>query len=441
MTESGMALRPFSLIVCTRGRPVLLQRLLLGIAQLRYPNFELIVICDPQDGETAQCLARHAARIGHCASANLAKARNIGLAMARGEIVAFIDDDAVPEPDWLDRLEAEYGGPEVTAVGGFIRGRNGIDFQNRVTLIDGFGAERHCRRLPPGLPRGWFAGLTGTNFSVRRSAALELGGFDENYAYFLEETDFLRRLVEAGGRVGIAADAEVHHGWAASDLRGGSGAPKSLYAIARSKAYFCHINRRPETRDAAIALALLRFTGGKFRLVGWHLLAGRLNAADAGRLLRELRSGLRDGVQLAKNGRALPDFAAGPAVPFEPNRQTPRRRLCVLAETAPDGPQFQLLQSLAQGGYEITVICFGTGRSSRVSFAGGIWQHVLAQGWRRRGNRAAAVAAELRRIAGRRDFQEILVASEDPALRSAAAASGLPAFIPPSAAASPVLPE
>ena len=251
----------FSLIVCTRNRPHLLQRLLLGISQLRYLDFELIVIHDPADAVTTQCLAHHAAaaKIGHCALANLAKARNIGLAMAQGEIAAFIDDDAVPEPDWLDQLAAAYARPEITAVGGVIRARNGIGFQSRAVLIDTFGADHHPTGLPGQLPPDCFLSLTGTNFSVRREAALTIGGFDENYSYFLEETDFLKRLCEMGGRVCMREAAEVHHGTAASDHRAGNGAPSALRVIARSKAYYCHINQRKEISAATITRALARF--------------------------------------------------------------------------------------------------------------------------------------------------------------------------------------
>ncbi|MCB2152739.1 MAG: glycosyltransferase, partial [Rhodobacteraceae bacterium] len=60
-------------------------------------------------------------------------ARNLGLAAAAGEIVAFIDDDAVPEPRWLARLTAPFADPGIAAAGGFVVGRNGISFQWRAS--------------------------------------------------------------------------------------------------------------------------------------------------------------------------------------------------------------------------------------------------------------------------------------------------------------------
>jgi GT2 family glycosyltransferase len=304
-----------SLIVCTRGRPILLERLLRSLTLLDYPEFELIVICDPKETETEHCLARHArhAKIGHCGPANLAQARNIGLSMAQGDIAAFIDDDAVPAPDWLTRLAACYAAPEIAAAGGFVRARNAATFQNRFVLIDPFGKDHPAALLPSTLPPGWFLSLTGTNFSVRLANARSLGGFDENYPYFLEETDFLLRLAEAGGKITVDPRAEVYHGYAESALRTATGAPKCLHVIARSKAYFCHINRRPETSRAAINQALVRFFAIKSWVITSNLLLARLNARAAARLLLELTNGIREGETLAKTGRSLAFFPATPA--------------------------------------------------------------------------------------------------------------------------------
>jgi GT2 family glycosyltransferase len=301
-----------SLIVCTRGRPILLERLLRSLALQDYPEFELIVICDPKETETEHCLMCHArqAKIGHCGPANLARARNIGLSMAEGDIAAFIDDDAVPAPDWLTRLAACYAAPEITAAGGFVRARNAATFQNRFVLIDPFGKDHPAALLPSTLPAGWFLSLTGTNFSVRVANARSLGGFDENYHYFLEETDFLLRLGEAGGKIAVDPQAEVQHGYAESAIRTANGAPKCLHVIARSKAYFCHINRRPETSLAAINYALARFIAIKSCLLLSNFLLARLNVRAAARLLLELRTGIREGEALAKTGRSLAVFSS-----------------------------------------------------------------------------------------------------------------------------------
>ena len=319
--------------------------------------------------------------LGDCGTANLAKARNIALSMARGDIVAFLDDDAVPEPDWLDQIAAAYADPEITAAGGFIRGTDGIKFQYRVVLVDQFGADHRFASIPAKLPRGCFVSLTGTNFSVRRLAALEIGGFDETYSYFLEETDFILRLQKAGGHVRVVPAAEVHHGYAANELRREDGAPNSLRQIARSKAYFCHINRQPGTPLPAIANALSVFAHKKRRQIKRHLRAGRLDAADAGRLVADLQAGFEEGQALASKGRTMQAISAIAGDAFAPylcrRQKFSRQRLCVLVKDSTFGCGLPFIRALAQSDYEVTVISFSAVKRRTVIFTEGLWEHQL----------------------------------------------------------------
>ena len=425
----------FSVILCTRGRPGSLERTLRGTALLRYPTFELIVIRDPADAKTAQCLAELAqtAHIGDCTAANLAQARNIGVRMARGDILAFLDDDAVPEPDWLNQLAAYYRDPGVAAVGGFIRNRSGVRFQSRITLVDEFGADHHRRQIPRRLPSGWFLSPTGTNFSVRRAIALEIGAFDENYFYFLEESDFFWRLQQSGKRVCFAPEAEVHHGLAASAQRSPEGAPLSLHKIARSKAYFCAVNRRPLTPESAIASALGRFMRGRRRKILAHKHAGRLATADVTRLLGELRAGLAEGVALAGQGRALPLLPAPAATPVATRHGEPERvKLCVLFRGDPlAGPFGPALRALVAAGHEVTLIGLDKGLAPSVQFTGGLWVHRLPLWWRAvPGGEILALHSEMRRMAARRDFTHIYATTATPALQRLMAQSGLKPWPP-----------
>ncbi len=307
-----MQLPSVSVIVCTRGRPVSLMRTLHGLALLRYPH-ELIIIRDPADLETAQCVARYAAnaRSGDCAAENLSRARNTGLLMAIGDIVAFIDDDAVPKPDWLDHIVTAYADPAIAAAGGFIRDGSGVRYQSRVVLIDPFGGDFERAAVPHALPRGWFISLTGTNFSVRRRAALALGGFDEQYTYFLEETDFLFRLQSAGGRIAVVPNAQVTHYREQNSARNNFGAPVALRSISRSKAYFCLTNRQPEITEVAIKKALQRYRRVKLRQAALNFCSFRLNGNTLKQLWIGSNEGLAEGAAAARAGRKLLEIPAG----------------------------------------------------------------------------------------------------------------------------------
>ena len=119
-----------SVVVVSRGRPDALDLCLTGLSQLDHPRIEVIAVTCPR-GAAAVDARDDSARI-KCIpfdAANISAARNAGIVAAAGDIVAFIDDDAVAEPSWLRHLTAPFDDPGIAATGGFVRGRNGIGFQ------------------------------------------------------------------------------------------------------------------------------------------------------------------------------------------------------------------------------------------------------------------------------------------------------------------------
>jgi GT2 family glycosyltransferase len=419
-----------SIVVCTRGRPVSLRRTLQGLALLRYPH-ELIIVHDPRDAQTAACIAGFApfARTGDCASENLAQARNLGLVMAHGDIVAFIDDDAVPEPDWLDQIVTAYADPAVSAAGGFIRDGTGVAFQARIVLIDPFGKDVQRASPPAVLPPGWFIGLTGTNFSVRRRDALAIGGFDEQYTYFLEETDFLYRLHLAGGRIAVVPGAEVIHYREQNRIRNSAGTPLALRSISRSKAYYCHVNRQPGMPDAAIEIALRRFSFRKLQQIAGYFFSAKLNAGALRRLAAELDQGLREGEAAVLAGRRLLTVKFADADADNRCKPPPARdRLCVFLDGEPENdPLWPHLQALA-ATHEVTILAAVPGWRRNVRFTGGLWVHRLPLAWRiAQGGSARAFQQELNRIGPRRSFTHILAGK---AFRHIAVSAGLAPFAP-----------
>jgi glycosyltransferase involved in cell wall biosynthesis len=83
---------------------------------------ELILVVDHNPGllERARRELEGVAVTENRAAAGLSGARNSGIALARGEVVAFLDDDAVADPDWLEQLALPYRQPQVIGVGGSI---------------------------------------------------------------------------------------------------------------------------------------------------------------------------------------------------------------------------------------------------------------------------------------------------------------------------------
>lgn len=113
-----------SVVIVSHGRPDALSLCLTGVGQLDYPNFEIVVVAD-STGVSAVKAHPHSAQIKLVPfeTPNISAARNAGIAASGGEIVAFIDDDAVPEPTWLTYLigpfadEISAGSPCLSGLG------------------------------------------------------------------------------------------------------------------------------------------------------------------------------------------------------------------------------------------------------------------------------------------------------------------------------------
>ncbi|MBI6628458.1 glycosyltransferase family 2 protein [Pontibaca salina] len=290
---------PVSVVVVSRGRPDALRRCLTGLSRLQYDAFEIIVVAD----EMGRTMLRRLPllRQVHLIAfdgANISQARNLGIAAAAGEIVAFIDDDAVPEPTWLHHLTAPFAETDVAATGGYVRGRNGISFQTRAQSVDGTGqtAPIHLRDTNPVVlapTRDKAIKTEGTNMALRRSVLAAMGGFDPRYRFFLDETDVNMRLADLGVRTAIVPLAQVHHGFAASARRRSDRVPLDLFEIGASCSVFLAAHCVPEERAAALRRVQHE---QRTRLIQ-HLVRGGLEPRDMRRLLASLKAGFEHGLQ------------------------------------------------------------------------------------------------------------------------------------------------
>src|SRR5947209_6412915 len=183
----------FSIVINTYNRAASLRNTIQGLLSQDYPDFEIVVVNGPSTDNTADMLRDFSAVIktADCPTRNLSISRNIGICAAAGDLVAIIDDDAVPEPEWLTQLAAGFDTEDVGAAGGKVLDHTGYSFQYHYSTADRLGnAQWDLTEASPHLNFPWsfrFPYLQGTNACFRRSALLDIGGFDEEFEYYLDE--------------------------------------------------------------------------------------------------------------------------------------------------------------------------------------------------------------------------------------------------------------
>lgn len=387
-----------SIVIATVNRAASLDRTLYSLRQLRYPLFEAIVVNGPSNDHSAEIAAKHAdfIRYYQCTKMNLSASRNIGIAVARGDIVAFIDDDAIPEPDWLNKLLPAYDDPTVAQVGGFVLDNRGIDYQCKYILVDRLGQGVAFNEKPHQITRNNFLGLTGTNFTVRRSLLLDMRGFDEEFIYFLDETDVTIRLVDQGWSSVIVPDAEIHHKFEPSHMRTVARVPRTMYPQLRSKAYFCCVHGMKVFSLTEIFDHLVDHIRKEREWKTDLYRYGHTDMIVVNRLIDEVERGTSDGVHDAFAHTTLQGIDEELLLSAKDSTFKPfplpllwqeRLQICFLSQDYPPiahGGIGQWTREMAIGlagrGHEVTVICRSDTEYSYIDFVDGVWVHrIIAQ--------------------------------------------------------------
>jgi glycosyltransferase involved in cell wall biosynthesis len=168
-------------------------------------NTQIIVVDNGSTDGTLDVVQRFDARVLTEAKRGPSAARNRGLAEARGEIVVFLDADTLPTRRWLKELIAPFAEQDVMLVGGELR-----DYISE-TAPERFMAQMGTFKFEYTLFRQGFPHVSSSNIAVRRTAALAVQGWDEEFLT-AEDFDFTLRLVrQLGARIVRQPNAIILH--------------------------------------------------------------------------------------------------------------------------------------------------------------------------------------------------------------------------------------
>jgi GT2 family glycosyltransferase len=194
-----------SVVVCTYNGQATLRDCLDGLLKLDYPDYEVIVVNDGSTDDTAAIAAEYPFPVISTANHGLSAARNTGMRAATGAIVAYTDDDARPDPEWLTQLahtlrtsgHAGVGGPNIPPPGD--------------------GAVAECVANAPGGPIHVLLSdrqaehIPGCNMAFRRECLDAVGGFDPRFRTAGDDVDLCWRLQDRGWTLGFNPAAVVWH--------------------------------------------------------------------------------------------------------------------------------------------------------------------------------------------------------------------------------------
>ncbi len=210
-----------SVVICayTRDRLEVLTEAVDSLRAQTLAPHEIVLVIDhaPELLDEARALWPDLKIVANRERKGLSGARNSGVAEATGEIVAFLDDDAIAATDWLARLAAAYADPKVLGAGGTVRprwveGKPGW-FPPEFDWVVGCTHSGMPQELEP------VRNLVGANMSFRRQPLLEVGGFSHDLGRVgtlpvgCEETDLSIRVHQRWPEAEILYDpaAEVEH--------------------------------------------------------------------------------------------------------------------------------------------------------------------------------------------------------------------------------------
>lgn len=279
---------PLSVVVATRDRPASLAATLAALHGAVGAADEVVVVDSASaDGATRAVAAQHGARYLRVEQPGASRARNVGLRGAWTPVVAFTDDDCRPRPGWADAFATAFADASVGFAVGPVHGVAG----GSAADVDDRGVRRWTWPSDPA-----HIG-SGASLAVRRTAALDVDGFDERLGPGAvlpagEDHELLLRLLHAGWAGAFCTAAAVDH----DDRRGRWATLRLFYRYGVGAGAVAATARSLDPALARRMLGTRLWEDGARRVAGdlarrWEEPAARGAAMTVGVLVGAVRGG------------------------------------------------------------------------------------------------------------------------------------------------------
>lgn len=199
-----MFLKKVSLYIPCYNAEAFISRCLDAVMKQAHPFDEVLLIDDGSSDNSVSIALRYSVTvIRHGVNKGLAAARNTGLMHAKNDLVASLDADCTPEPDWLEKLVPHFLDTRVAGAGG----RLVETFRSKIT--DKWRAVHMKQNWGTTITKPHF--LYGSNTVFRKEVILSLGGYDERYRTNSEDYEISLKIIAQGHVLMYEPDAVARH--------------------------------------------------------------------------------------------------------------------------------------------------------------------------------------------------------------------------------------
>lgn len=185
-----------SIVIPAHNEEKYITKTLKAVCNLDYPDFEVIVVNNASTDKTGEIAKTFPVKVVYERRKGTLFARERGRLEAKGEIIAGLDADCLPEPDWLKKGVSFFKDPKIVSVGGIVDYWESSKFIRKFFILGQKYIIPINNEILQFLELG--GNIFGANNFIRASALEKIGGFNTKITFYGDDTNTAKRLTKIG---------------------------------------------------------------------------------------------------------------------------------------------------------------------------------------------------------------------------------------------------